>query len=83
MTPSRRVSIQRVISATVREAVKHADSPIGVIATAASIRSGGFQRELEKACPGAEVKKGLPITGSQAANAGAEVKKWLSANGLL
>ena len=44
-----------VISATVREAVKHADSPIGVIATAASIRSGGFQRELEKACPGAEI----------------------------
>ena len=44
-----------VISATVREAAKHAEKPIGVIATAASIRSGGFQRSLEAACPGAEI----------------------------
>lgn len=44
-----------VISATVREAAKHAQKPIGVIATAASIRSGGFQRSLEAACPGAEI----------------------------
>ncbi len=44
-----------VISATVREAAKHAEKPVGVIATAASIRSGGFQKALEAACPGVEV----------------------------
>ena len=44
-----------VITATVREAAKHAQKPVGVIATAASIRSGGFQKALEAACPGVEV----------------------------
>ncbi|MBQ7473954.1 MAG: glutamate racemase [Oscillospiraceae bacterium] len=44
-----------VISATVREAAKHAEKPIGVIATAASIRSGGFQKALETLCPGTEI----------------------------
>ena len=33
--------------------------------------------------PGAEVKKGLSITGSQAANSKSSVQKWLSANGLM
>ena len=41
------------------------------------------ERDIKKACPGADVKKGLSITGSQAANAKASVQKWLSANGLL
>jgi len=44
---------------------------------------GGSERDIKKACPGADVKKGLSITGSQAANAKAGVQKWLSANGLL
>ncbi len=44
---------------------------------------GGSERDIKKACPGADVKKGLSITGSQAANAKASVQKWLSANGLL
>ena len=44
---------------------------------------GGSERDIKKTCPGAEVKKGLSITGSQAANAKASVQKWLSANGLL
>ncbi len=44
---------------------------------------GGSERDIKKTCPGADVKKGLPITGSQAANARTSVQKWLSANGLL
>ncbi len=44
---------------------------------------GGSERDIKRACPGAVVKKGLPVTGSQAANSRASVQKWLSANGLL
>ena len=44
---------------------------------------GGSERYIKKTCPGADVKKGLSITGSQAANSTASVQKWLSANGLL
>ena len=44
---------------------------------------GSSERDIKKACPGAEVKKGLSVTGSQAENAKPSVQKWLSANGLL
>ncbi len=44
---------------------------------------GGSERDIKKTCPGAAVKAGLPIIGSQAANSKAVVQKWLSANGLL
>ena len=44
---------------------------------------GGSERDIRKTCAGADVKNGLPITGSQAANSKASVHKWLSANGLL
>ena len=44
---------------------------------------GSSERDIKKTCPGAVVKNGLPITGSQAANSKAAVQKWLSANGLL
>ena len=44
---------------------------------------GGSEREIKKACPGAIVKPGLPVTGSSAANSGDAVRKWLSANGVL
>ena len=44
---------------------------------------GSSERDIKKTCSGAEVTKGLSITGSQAANAKASVQKWLSANGLL
>ena len=44
---------------------------------------GGSERDIKKACPGATVKAGLSVTGSQAGNAKASVQKWLSANGLL
>ena len=44
---------------------------------------GGSERDIRKTCPGADVKNGLPITGSQAANSKINVEKWLTANGLL
>ncbi|MCR5006436.1 MAG: flavodoxin [Clostridiales bacterium] len=44
---------------------------------------GSSERDIKKICPGAITKKGLSITGSQAANAKTSVQKWLSANGLL
>ena len=44
-----------VISSTVREAARSAMGPIGVIATAACIAGGAFQRGLAAACPRKEV----------------------------
>ena len=44
---------------------------------------GGSERDIKKTCPGAGVNPGLPISGSSAADAEADVKKWLSAHGLL
>ena len=44
---------------------------------------GSSEREIKKTCPGADVKKGLPITGSEAANSKGSVERWLKANGLV
>ena len=44
---------------------------------------GGSERTIKQCAPGAEVKNGLPVTGSNAANAGDAVRRWLSENGLL
>ena len=44
---------------------------------------GSSEREIKKTCPGAVVKKGLPITGSAAANSKSSVERWLKANGLV
>ena len=44
---------------------------------------GSSEREIKKTCPGAVVKKGLPITGSAAANSKSSVGRWLKANGLV
>ena len=44
---------------------------------------GGSERDIKKTCPGANVKSGLSVTGSEAANAAGRVKKWLAANGLV
>ena len=43
---------------------------------------GGSERDIKKACPGADVKAGLPITGSRAKDSAGQVKKWLSVNGI-
>ena len=44
---------------------------------------GSSESNIKKLASGATVKKGLPITGSRAANAGGAVKKWLAENGLM
>ena len=44
---------------------------------------GGSEKTIRQCAPGADVKKGLPVTGSSAANSGAIVRRWLTANGLL
>lgn len=43
---------------------------------------GGSERDIKKTCPGANVKSGLSVTGSEAAHAAGRVKKWLAENGL-
>lgn len=44
---------------------------------------GGSERDIRRACPGAAVKSGLPVTGSSAAGSKGSVQRWLKANGLL
>ncbi len=44
---------------------------------------GSSERTIRQCAPGAEVKKGLPVNGSNAAKAGSSVKRWLISNGLL
>jgi len=44
---------------------------------------GGSERMIKQCAAGADVKKGLPITGSGAANSAATVRRWLSENGLI
>ena len=44
---------------------------------------GGSERMIKASAPGAEVRKGLPITGSSAASSGESVRRWLKGNGLL
>jgi flavodoxin len=44
---------------------------------------GGSERDIKRTCSGAAVKKGLSITGSQAANSKSSLQRWLKANGLL
>jgi flavodoxin len=44
---------------------------------------GGSEKTIRQCAPGADVKRGLPITGSYAAQSGDSVKRWLKTNGLL
>ena len=44
---------------------------------------GSSERDIKKYASGAELKRGLSITGSQAANAKGSLQKWFSANGLI
>ena len=43
---------------------------------------GSSERDLRKACPGADVKAGLPIVGSRAQESAGAVEKWLKKNGI-
>lgn len=44
---------------------------------------GSSERMIRKCAPGADVRKGLPILGSAAANSEPSVRSWLTANGLM
>ena len=44
---------------------------------------GSSVQQIKNLAPGADVKKGLPVNGSSAANAGGAVKRWLADNGLI
>ena len=44
---------------------------------------GNSERDIKTTCPGAIVKNGLSITGSRAAKSEPDLKRWLSANGLM
>ena len=44
---------------------------------------GGSERDIKRTCPGANVKAGLPITGSNAAGSEPALRRWLSAAGLM
>ena len=44
---------------------------------------GSSERDIKKTCPGAIVKTGLPVNGSNAANAGGAVQNWLRENGMM
>ena len=44
---------------------------------------GSSERDIRKYAPGAEVKRGLSITGSEAANSRPALQRWLLANGLM
>ena len=44
---------------------------------------GSSERTIKQCAPGAEVKRGLSITGSNAASSGESVRRWLKANRLL
>ena len=44
---------------------------------------GGSEKTIRQCARGATVKKGLPVTGSYAAESGESVRRWLKANSLL
>ena len=44
---------------------------------------GHSESDLRKMMPGAQIRKGLAITGSRASGASGAVKRWLSDNGML
>ena len=44
---------------------------------------GSSERDIKKYAPGANVKEGLPVTGSYAGTSGKKVERWLKTNGLM
>jgi len=44
---------------------------------------GGSEKAIKKTCPGAGLKEGLSVTGSQAESSSSKVEKWLRGNGII
>ena len=68
---------------TFLEAFDFAGKTIFPLCTNEGSGMGSSERDIKKTCPGAEVRAGLSVTGSRAADSKESVRKWLSANGLL
>lgn len=47
------------------------------------VKVGDSERDIKETCPGANVKNGLSINGSSAADSAGSVKRWLTANDLM
>ena len=69
--------------ATFLERYDFAGKTIHPLCTNEGSGMGSSERDVKKYAKGAEVRHGLAITGSQAANAKTAVEKWFSANGLM
>lgn len=44
---------------------------------------GSSERDIKKACPGADVKPGLSLMGSNVGESAPQIEKWLKSNGLI
>ena len=44
---------------------------------------GSSESDIKRLCPGAEIKKGLPLNGSGVNRADAQIESWLKSNGLM
>lgn len=68
---------------TFLEAFDFAEKTILPLCTNEGSGMGSSERDIKKCAKGADMKKGLAITGSQAAQSGKKVEKWLRENGLI
>ncbi|MCR4775013.1 MAG: flavodoxin [Saccharofermentans sp.] len=69
--------------ATFLERYDFSDKTILPFCTNEGSGMGSSERDIKKYAKGADVKKGLSITGSQAADSKEAVKRWFAANGLI
>lgn len=69
--------------ATFLEAFEFAGKTILPLCTNEGSGMGSSESDIRKYAKGASLKKGLSITGSQAANSNKAVEKWLESNGII
>ena len=68
---------------TFLEAYDFADKTILPICTNEGSGMGSSEHDIKRACPGADVKGGLAITGGSASNSKSSLQRWLKSNGLM
>ena len=68
---------------TFLEAYDFADKTILPICTNEGSGMGSSERDIKRACPGADVKGGLAITGGSVSNSKGSLQRWLKSNGLM
>ena len=67
---------------TFLEAFDFAGKAILPLCTNEGSGMGTSEKDIRRLCPGAKLKRGLSITGGEAANSEGRLKRWLSENGL-